>query len=65
MPMSATRYGVAPYAVGGSIPALDDVTASSGKAGVNVSGSVQITGVLLLAALLAVAVIARSMGGVV
>jgi len=63
MPMSVTRYGVAPYAVGGSIPALDVVTPNSVGAGVNVSGSVQVTGVLLLAALLAVVVIAKTMGG--
>lgn len=62
MPLSATRYGVAPYAVGGSIDALDTVT-PNGATGVNVSGSVQVTGVLLLGFLLVVIVIAKTMGG--
>jgi hypothetical protein len=65
MPMNVTRYGVAPYAVGGGVNALDAATPNNGgtNTGVNVSGSVQVTGVLLLAVLLVVVVIAQKMGG--
>lgn len=61
MPMNVTRYGVAPYAVGAGINSLDQATANA--AGVSVSGQVQVTGVILLAILLAVVVIARAFGG--
>jgi hypothetical protein len=64
MPNLYNRYGGGAAALAsGAVNALD--AGPSVTFGSNVSGSVQVTGVLLLAALVLVVLIARSLGGAV
>ena len=62
MPMSNSRYGGASYAMAAGAPEIDTAIQRGGSVGITTSGTVQVTGVILLALLVGIYLIAKAMG---